>query len=254
MMKPYLLENAHLKSIAAGAYSVAILPWGATEAHNYHLPYGTDTFQVRAIAEEAARKAWNGGARCLVLPALPFGVNTGQMKIPGTINLYPSTQAVIINDILESLHGAGIMKFILLNGHGGNDFRQILREAGSTFPDMILITANWYQSIDRSAFFTVAGDHADEMETSLMMYLHSELVLPLSEAGKGQARSFRISELNESWAWSERKWERVTEDTGIGDPSDANSEKGKKAFDAICEKVSGLISAVASTDEADLYT
>ena len=38
----------------ATPYDVAILPWGATEAHNYHLPYGTDTVQAEHIAIRAA--------------------------------------------------------------------------------------------------------------------------------------------------------------------------------------------------------
>jgi creatinine amidohydrolase/Fe(II)-dependent formamide hydrolase-like protein len=42
---------------------VAVLPWGATEAHNYHLPYGTDNLECEHIAAEAARLAWEAGAR-----------------------------------------------------------------------------------------------------------------------------------------------------------------------------------------------
>ena len=36
---------------------MAVLPWGATEAHNYHLPYGTDVYEADAIAEAAGKKA-----------------------------------------------------------------------------------------------------------------------------------------------------------------------------------------------------
>ena len=41
--RPYVLAETTWKSIRETAFEVAVLPWGATEAHNYHLPYGTDT-------------------------------------------------------------------------------------------------------------------------------------------------------------------------------------------------------------------
>ena len=37
---------------------MAVLPWGSTEAYNYHLPYATDTIQCNHVAAESARRAW----------------------------------------------------------------------------------------------------------------------------------------------------------------------------------------------------
>jgi len=250
---PYLLENAHLRQVREMQYAVAILPWGATEAHNYHLPYGTDTFETSAIATESARIAWESGARCVVLPTIPFGVNTGQHDIPGTINMYPTTQAAVINDVLESMQHWGIGKFILLNGHGGNDFRQILRELGAEFPDMLLVTCNWFQAVDPSGIIEEPGDHAGELETSLMMHIHPKLVLPLSEAGSGESKKFSINALNEKWAWSERKWTKVSRDTGIGNPSKSSSEKGELYFEKVCEKISRLIVELSSRNKESLF-
>ena len=42
----YLLAEANWKTVKETSYKVAVLPWGATEAHNYHLPYATDNYQV----------------------------------------------------------------------------------------------------------------------------------------------------------------------------------------------------------------
>ena len=61
-MKPYILEETNWKQIKNQKYEVAVLPWGATEPHNYHLPYGTDSLETAKIAEEAARKSL--GKRC----------------------------------------------------------------------------------------------------------------------------------------------------------------------------------------------
>ncbi|MGW8265602.1 MAG: creatininase family protein, partial [Longimicrobiales bacterium] len=56
--RPYVLSETNWKTVRETEYEVAILPWGATEAHNFHLPYGTDTLEAEAVATEAARLAW----------------------------------------------------------------------------------------------------------------------------------------------------------------------------------------------------
>ncbi len=252
-MRPYILAETNLHNIRQENFDIALLPWGATEAHNLHLPYGTDMYESEFFAAEAGRLAWEKKVKCLVLPSVPFGVNTGQMDIPGTINIYPSTQAQIIHDVLESIESFGIRKFIILNSHGGNDFKQILREAGSDFPDLLLVTANWFQAVDRNEYFEHEGDHADEMETSLMLHLKPELVLPLEKAGDGNAKTFAPDTLNEKWAWSERKWSKVTQDTGIGYPKKATSEKGKAYFEAVSLKIMQLIIEIAATDPENPY-
>jgi creatinine amidohydrolase len=91
------------------------------------------------------------------------------------------------------------------------------------------------------------------METSIMQYLVPELVLPLSEAGKGKSREFKISAFNEKWAWAERKWTQVTSDTGIGDPSKANPGKGEKCFNEVVGKVSNLMSELSAADINKMY-
>lgn len=252
-MRPYILAETNLRELSYTEFEVAILPWGATEAHNYHLPYGTDTFETAAFAAEGARLAWELGTRCLVLPVLPFGVNTGQADIPGTLNIYPSTQLKIINDLLESISRSGIRKVLLLNGHGGNDFKPLLREAGSKFKDLFLVTANWYQSVLKDRFFEEPGDHADEMETSLMMHLNPELVRPLDEAGEGKSLNFSAGSINEDWVWSERKWSKVSKDTGIGNPGKSGELKGSDYFRTVSDKIGRLIIEIAELNPENPY-
>ncbi len=62
------------------------------------------------------------------LPALPYGTETNQMKFPMAMNLNPSTLARVIADLVESLEAHGITRCLLLNGHGGNDLKWVLRE------------------------------------------------------------------------------------------------------------------------------
>lgn len=250
--RPWILSEVTWKTVGETEYEVAVLPWGATEAHNYHLPYGTDSIQCDRIAAEAARLAWADGARVVVLPAVPFGVQTGQLDIPLCLNLNPSTQAAVLSDLARALHGQGIRKLVILNGHGGNDFRQMIRELQPQL-ELFLCTINWYQVIDPTLYFDVPGDHAGEMETSVMQHLAPSLLLPLSAAGPGAERSFRIAALREGWAWAPRHWRSVSEDTGVGNPRAASAEKGALYIAAVTEALGQFLVELAASDSKDLY-
>jgi len=252
IQRPYILDDLTWKTVKETRYEVAVLPWGATEAHNYHLPYSTDNVETEKIAALAAGKAWERGAKVVVLPVVPFGVNTGQLDIPLCINMMPSTQALVLRDVASALAGQGVKKLVILNGHGGNDFRQMIRELQPQV-SIFLCTANWYQAVDQKQFFSDLGDHAGELETSVMQHVAPELVLPLPEAGPGRARKFKISALREGWAWAPRSWTQVTGDTGVGNPAGATAEKGKKYVDAVTEKLATFFVDLAKADTEAMY-
>ena len=136
-MRPYILSETNWDSLKDAEFELAVLPWGATEAHNYHLPYSSDVIESDLISAESARIAWEKGARVVVLPTIPFGVNTGQSDIFLTINLNPSTQFAILKDVVEVLNRQKIYKLLVFNSHGGNDFKPIIRELGIMFPKML---------------------------------------------------------------------------------------------------------------------
>jgi creatinine amidohydrolase len=165
----------------------------------------------------------------------------------------PSTQLAILNDITDVLNRHEIYKLLILNGHGGNDFKQMIRELGAKFPKMFICVCNWYKSFDNSDYFENGGGHADEMETSIMQFLAPELILPLNEAGNGIGKKFRIKSLNENWAWAERKWSQVTIDTGIGDPHEATAEKGEKCYKEVINKIGKLMIELSEADISDMY-
>ena len=252
-MKPYLLAESNWKNIKEEHFNLVVLPWGATEAHNYHLHYATDNIQAERIAEEAAKIAWDKGAKVIVLPAIPFGVNTGQADIKLDINLNPSTQLAILRDIVQVLRRQSMYKLLILNGHGGNDFKPMIRELGLEFPDMFICLCNWFQFKGKMNFFEHPGDHADEMETSLMLYLTPEFVRPLEEAGLGNEKKNKIAAFNEGWVWAERKWSQVTEDTGIGNPLASSSDKGEKFFLEITQRIAEVFVELDNADVNDLY-
>lgn len=250
--RPFVLGETTWESVRGLAYEVAVLPWGATEAHNRHLPYGTDTVQAEAVAVRAAERSWQTGARVVVLPAVPFGVNTGQLEIPLCLNMNPSTQAALLSDLARAVERHGVRKLVVLNGHGGNDFRQIIRELQPSV-GVLLCQVNWYQCVDPGAFFTSPGDHAGELETSVMMQIEPSLVRPLATAGPGRARRFRIRAFQEGWAWTPRHWVSVTDDTGVGDPALASREKGERFLQAVVERVSTFLVELAAAEPDELY-
>lgn len=252
-MRPYILAESNWKSIREQQVDLAVLPWGATEAHNYHLPYATDVIEADAIAAEAGRLAWEKGAKVMILPTVPFGVNTGQADITLDLNLNPTTQLQILRDLITVLNRQNIKKLLVLNSHGGNNFKPLLRELGVEFPEMFLTLCSWFQTLDKSEFFDEEGDHADEMETSLILYMRPGLVLPLEEAGDGREKKSVVKGVREGWAWAERSWSEVTKDTGIGNPKKATAEKGKRYFKAVTEKVAGLMTEIAAVDPDKRY-
>lgn len=252
-MRPYILAENNWKDVKDRSIDLAILPWGATEAHNYHLPYSADVIESENISVAAAEKAFNNGAKVIVLPTIPYGVNTGQADIKLDMNIYPSTQATILNDLIEVLNRQNIKKLLIVNGHGGNDFKPILRELGLKYPNMFLSFCNWFTALPKENYFEHNGDHADEMETSLLLHLAPNLVLPLNEAGNGHAKKIKIKGIQEGWAWTERKWSRVSVDTGIGNPTKATKEKGEKYFNDVVDKIAQLIIEIANADIQNLY-
>ena len=250
--RPYILAESTWREVGQTRYETAVLPWGATEAHNFHLPYGTDNYECDAVAAEAARRAWERGARAVVLPTVPFGVNTTQLDIPLTLNVNPSTQLALLTDLALALDGQGIRKLVLLNGHGGNNFRQMLRELQPRV-GLFLCAVDWYACVDPRPFFDQPGDHAGELETSVMQHVAPSLVRPLADAGPGATRRWRLRAVREGWAWAPRRWTQVTADTGVGDPRAATPEKGAAFLDAVAERIAGLLVELQGLDPADLY-
>ena len=143
----------------------------------------------------------------------------------------PSTQLAVLSDVVAALEHQGINRLLVMNGHGGNDFRQMVRELLPQYSVM-----DWF-SVVEEGIFERGGDHANEVETSLMQYLRPEWVLPLEQAGDGRAHAFKISALREGWVWTQRDWLKATNDTGVGDPSLSTPEKGQRCLEQVAGRL-----------------
>ncbi|MCI0332695.1 MAG: creatininase family protein [Planctomycetes bacterium] len=250
--RPYLLMEANHKQLTASPPQVAILPWGATEAHNYHLPYGTDVIEATQLAERAAELAHQRGARVAVLPTIPFGNDEQQLDQACTISFTTATAAAILDDVARSLVRQHIDRLVILNAHGGNQFQPLVRDAQSKH-GLLIVVANFYEMVPdaKRKIFELPGDHADELETSLLLHLRPEVV-ELPQAGPGRRTPFAIKGLVQPGVWTPRPWSKSHPDTGSGDPSRATADKGERYFDAITAALAELFVDLASATKGQL--
>lgn len=246
------LRDIHYNELLESLPNLAIQPWGATEAHNNHLPYGSDYLQAEAISCRAAEKANLLGARSVVLPPVPYGNNAQQLDQISTIHISTTTALAILRDVSFSLKRQGIDKLLLVNTHGGNNFipliRDLILETG-----MLIVLVNVHEMIPEfvAENFEKHGDHAGELETSMMLYLTPELV-NMEDAGPGKRIPFKIKGLSKKGVWTPRPWRASHPDLGSGDPSLASFEKGEKYVSRIIEELSEVILELSQAKKGDL--
>ncbi len=242
-MRPYVLAEQNHAFLRERNWEVAVLPFGATEPHNLHMPYGTDNYQVEEIGRRACERAYAGGAKVLLLPVIPFGVNTNHLKVPGglALSINPTTLLTIITDLVDSLERQGVRKLVLLNGHGGNELKPLTRELHHR-TSVFLCVCDWFRmATDRyGEIFAKPGEHADEVETSLGLKFFPNLLKP-ELADAGASRPTRFEAVNRGWISITRPWHLATTNTGLGDPSAASAEKGEKLMEILVERLGSFL-------------
>lgn len=249
MSTPVSLFEATHKQLVARRPRLAVLPWGATEAHNQHLPYATDALEAQRFAQRAAELAAEQGARVIVLPCIPFGNNAQQQDQIAAIHLRTSTALALLTDVAWSLQRQGIGRLVILNAHGGNEFKPLIRDL-MLETGLFMAQVNFWQMCPERVreIFGEEGDHAGALETSLLLHWCPQAV-HLEDAGPGGRKPFAVSKLQQEGVWTPRPWSKVHPDLGAGDPCGASAEKGQRAFEAISKTIAELLVELAKAAE-----
>lgn len=241
-MRPWILSEINYGFTKTNPYEVAVLPLGATEPHNLHLPYGTDVYEGTTVGEKICEWAWQRGAKVVLLPTIPYGAENNMREFPLAMNLQPTTLFRVVTDLVDSLVQSGIRKVVLLNSHGGNDMKPLLRELYGRTPANLFL-CNWFQAFpDRAKeLFEHPDDHAGEMETSFILAYFPHLVAKNPDgslaADDGRTAKTRFDAVNRGWVSVTRPWHLLTTNSGSGYPHASSAEKALRMMEILVERL-----------------
>lgn len=232
-----------VRARAAGPHrQVAVLPVGSFEQHGPYLPLATDTLVACAIAREIA-----AAYPVHLLPPVTISCSHEHAAWPGTVSISSVTLHAMVKDIAESLRRSGVEALVLVNGHGGNYvLGNVVQESAGSGVRMALFPAleDWEAARERAGVRTslLSDMHAGEIETSILLHCHPELVRPGYETTDFIADDRRhLLTLGMS---------AYTESGVVGRPSLASAEKGKQLLATLADSFDAYFSLVASDEAA----
>jgi len=233
--------------IAAGVTSI-IIPIGSTEQHGPHLPLGTDSYHTVAVLERVAKSL-----PAFLAPLSPVGRAQHHMDFPGTISIRQETLKAIVRDYCESFAHHGFRNVLLYSGHGGNalPLATAIAELQPDFADLRIIGCTDWSIYDntlfrRAAEFGInritAGGHSGELETSMILALHPDLVqMERAEPGyMGDPEVIRPQLFRDGTR-------SVTENGILGDPRSGNAARGQEYLDALTDALTAFFNDAVAT-------
>ena len=208
---------------------VVVLPIGAIEQHGPHLPTATDALLAEAITKLALERLPED-AKVWRLPVQSYGKSNEHLGFAGTISLRAETLMAVVMDIATSVAASGFRRLCFVNAHGGNSalLAMMAREIRVATGLMVFNTftnAGAADPIEIPPLEAKYGIHANDWETSLMLFLAPDLVqmqkavkhYPALEGGVGLTGGAAVA------AWLTRDWSI----SGVfGDATVATAERG----------------------------
>jgi creatinine amidohydrolase len=244
------LEHIRWPDLKSLSDRIFVVPLGSMEQHGHHLPLFTDSLIIGHIADrvEALRPD-----RIVMLPVQWLGHSPHHRRF-GCVSLDLFPYIEMIRGLCRSLIAIGARRIFLLNGHGGNDIpcKGALRELKSEFEDLkdLYIAYATYWNLAAAEFTSIrespAGGmgHACEMETSILLARHPDLV-DTSKAVRGgpsPERGFRtIDMLQGEPFFMINEFDEFSASGVIGMPDYASAEKGERFLDAAVGAVAGFL-------------
>ncbi|MEU6604297.1 creatininase family protein [Streptomyces shenzhenensis] len=220
---------------------VAVLPVGSFEQHGPFLPLATDTLVACAVAREIA-----AAYPVHLLPPVTVSCSHEHAAWPGTVSISAVTLHAVVRDIAASLRGSGVEALAVVNGHGGNYvLGNVVQESAARGERMALFPAaeDWETARERAGVRTslLTDMHAGEIETSILLHAHPELVRPGYESADFTADDRRHLLTAGMSAY--------TESGVIGRPSLGSAEKGKNLLSSLAESFAGYFTLLTSGAE-----
>lgn len=231
---------------------VILLPIGHTEQHGYHLPLSVDTLIIDAIGGGTST-ASNQQAYCL--PVMPYGVSTHRQAFAGTLNSGGRAFEDFWVGLIDVLAERGFDRFYFLSGHGGNMsfLVNVVKYSGERHRRIFCATSFLYlsgpegvASLQAHRRSPLGGmGHACELETSLMLHLHPDLVhieKAVDEMDFIATPSYSMDWIESGALVANPPWDDDTATGAYGAGNLATAEHGKVWLEAaIAEKVAHVV-------------
>ncbi|WP_189219960.1 MULTISPECIES: creatininase family protein [Streptomyces] len=229
-------EDVRARAAAGPGTQVAVLPVGSYEQHGPYLPLATDTLVACAIAREVA-----AAYPVHLLPPVTVSCSHEHAAWPGTVSISAPTLYAVVRDIAASLRRSGVEALVVVNGHGGNYvLGNVVQESAAEGHRVALFPAaeDWDAARERAGVETslLSDMHAGEMETSILLHCHPDMVRPGHEATDLLADDRRhLLSLGMS---------AYTASGVVGRPSLATAAKGKELLAGLVESFGAYLSVV----------
>lgn len=217
---------------------------GSMEQHGPHLPFQTDTLIGTVLADAVASRLDN----VIVGPTIPFGVSEHHMAFPGTITLDTPTFKEVVRQYVASLAKHGFETVAILPSHGGNfgPLASLHEDTGGRiggarflpFTDlMTFLDVMNRMAAENDITPQVAGAHAGESETSIVLAERPQLVL-MDKAAEGFVGTFDEAA---SQTIFEKGMTALTANGILGDARPAQAERGRRYIDALADMLAEFV-------------
>lgn len=236
---------------------IAILPLGATEQHGPHLPFETDSLIAAGIvARLKERLPAKNNVKFLGVEEV--GYSPEHLDYPGSKSLSYSQAIERWISIGDALKNNGTRKLILLNAHGGNaPLLTIVATELRVRHSMLAVATSWTRFGAPEGLISEGelayGIHGGEIETSVMLALHPQLVtleklenFPSFQEQLAKNNEFLRAYGKHAFGW---KMQDLNADGVVGNANDATATKGNKLLDY---SVQGLLKLIAEVSRFDM--